>query len=152
MFLLKAFSNLHTNSQQFFMHEIFLKINLKILENLFWSNILFALTPLKLPSNRNVVEWYIQIVTKTAKFRRFLKVNVTISNNSAANVSGRGRKRWRRQSCLQTMTGNLLFTKIPIKCFFNVKPSLWSNDSNSMLNLFLNTSGMCKKSLAFGHW
>ena len=89
MFLLKAFSNLHTNSQQFFMHEIFLKINLKILENLFWSNILFALTPLKLPSNRNVVEWYIQIVTKSAKFQRFLKVNVTTTDNSAANVAGR---------------------------------------------------------------
>ena len=89
MFLLKAFSNLHTNSQQFFMHEIFLKINLKILENLFWSNILFALTPLKLPSNRNVVEWYIQIVTKSAKFQRFLKVNVTTTDNSAASVAGR---------------------------------------------------------------
>ena len=36
-----------------------------------------------------MVEWYIQIVTKSAKFQQFLKVNVTTTDNSAANVAGR---------------------------------------------------------------
>ena len=46
------------------------------------------------------MEGYVQLFSKNAKLSRFLTINVTATNNSAANVAGaETTKTQRRQSC-----------------------------------------------------
>ena len=70
-----------------------------------------------------MVEWTIQIVTKSAKFRRFLKVNVTTTNNSAEGAEAGGNNKAGKE----VMEDKIEKEKKPWKClegsngFFKIK-------------------------------